>query len=55
VSEDINRWIRERAARQRLIPECLRQERDEKPKEESHMNALIRRVAGRGEADERQG
>jgi hypothetical protein len=50
ASEDINRWIRERAARQRLVPKALRREAkpDEKPKEESPINALIRKAAGRG-------
>jgi hypothetical protein len=47
ASEEINRQIRERAARQRLIPKALRRERDEEPKQ-SRINALIRKAAGRG-------
>jgi hypothetical protein len=50
-SEEINRQIRERAARQRLIPKALRREPAtlEEPKEQSPMNALIRKAAGRSE------
>lgn len=51
-SEEVNRWIRERAARQKLIPECLRREQgEEKPLQESTaaINETIRRLAGRDE------
>jgi hypothetical protein len=49
-SEDINRWIREKAARQRLIPRSIRRlaEEQEQPKEQSRINQLIRKAAGRG-------
>jgi hypothetical protein len=48
-SEEMNSWIRERAARQRLIPKALQREPAEKAKEQSPMNALIRRAAAREE------
>jgi hypothetical protein len=53
VSEEINRWIRERAARQRLIPKALRREQAQENPQQSPMNELIRRLAGRGDEHQR--